>query len=48
MPTTGEKPGKGTYRCTNSKCRQTVVLDDATDTLPPCPSCSGTDFVYQG
>ncbi len=42
MPTTGEKPGKGTYKCTN--CGQIVVLDDSTDTLPPCPKCSGTDF----
>jgi Zn-dependent peptidase ImmA (M78 family)/transcriptional regulator with XRE-family HTH domain/DNA-directed RNA polymerase subunit RPC12/RpoP len=43
MPTTGEKPGKGTYKCL--RCGQIVVLDDATDTLPPCPSCSGTEFV---
>ena len=26
MPTTGEKPGKGTYVC--KKCGQKVVLDD--------------------
>ena len=42
MSTTGEKPGKGTYNCT--KCGKVVVLDDDTDTLPPCPKCSGTDF----
>ena len=42
MPTTGEKPGKGTYKCL--KCGQLVVLDDHTDTLPPCPSCHGTAF----
>lgn len=42
MPTTGEKPGKGTYKCT--KCGTTVHLDDNTDTLPPCPKCNGTDF----
>jgi DNA-directed RNA polymerase subunit RPC12/RpoP len=42
MPTTGEKPGIGTYQCTN--CGQTVRLDDSTDTLPPCPNCSKTDF----
>ena len=42
MPTTGEKPGKGTYYCTN--CGQAVTLDDDTDTLPPCPKCAGTDF----
>ncbi|MCD6633511.1 zinc ribbon-containing protein [Lactococcus cremoris] len=40
--TTGEKPGKGTYRCT--ACGQSVVLDDTTDTLPPCPRCSGISF----
>lgn len=42
MPTTGEKPGKGTYTCTN--CGTVVVLDDDTDTLPPCRKCGGTDF----
>ena len=39
MPTTGEKPGKGKYVCLG--CGQTVVLDDKTDTLPPCPKCHG-------
>jgi DNA-directed RNA polymerase subunit RPC12/RpoP len=43
MPTTGEKPGKGTYKCV--RCGQTVTLDDDTDTLPPCPNCDGTEFV---
>lgn len=42
MATTGEKPGKGTYIC--KKCGQMVVLDDTTDTLPPCPKCSNTEF----
>ncbi len=42
MPTTGEKPGKGTYKCNN--CGTTVTLDDVTDTLPPCPKCKGTEF----
>lgn len=42
MPTTGEKPGAGTYVCTN--CGQTVTLDDLDDTLPPCPRCDGTEF----
>lgn len=42
MPTTGEKPGKGTYKCKN--CGQIVRLDDNSDTLPPCPSCNGTEF----
>lgn len=42
MSTTGQKPGKGTYTCTS--CGKTVKLDDATDTLPPCPRCNGTTF----
>ena len=42
MPKTGEKPGKGTYRCT--KCSTTVTLDDDDDTLPPCPKCDNTEF----
>ncbi len=42
MATTGEKPGKGTYRCRN--CGTTVILDDHSDTLPPCPKCAGTEF----
>lgn len=43
---TGEKPGKGTYICTN--CGQRVVLDDNTDTLPPCPKCNKTSYTkYQ-
>ncbi|MGM8366498.1 zinc ribbon-containing protein [Virgibacillus sp. W0181] len=42
MPTTGEKPGKGTYKCKN--CGNEVTLDDTTDTLPPCANCDGTEF----
>ena len=42
MYKTGEKPGKGTYQCVADG--QTVVLDDASDTLPPCPKCGGTTF----
>ncbi len=42
MYKTGEKPGIGTYRCT--KCGTLVRLDDATDTLPPCPKCENTTF----
>lgn len=46
MYTTGEKPGKGTYKCVS--CGVIVVLDDDTDTLPPCPSCDGTKFIKIG
>ena len=42
MATTGEKPGKGTYVC--KKCGVKVVLDDQTDTLPPCPKCAHTEY----
>ena len=42
MPSTGEKPGKGTYTCKN--CGQKVVLDDNSDTLPPCPKCNHTEY----
>lgn len=45
-PTTGEKPGTGTYECTN--CGTTVTLDDPDDTLPPCPNCDSTDFMRVG
>ncbi|MGO2787890.1 MAG: zinc ribbon-containing protein, partial [Enterococcus faecalis] len=31
-----------TYTCTN--CGQQVVLDDKTDTLPPCPRCDNTKY----
>ena len=43
MSTTGEKPGKGTYTCTN--CGQTVYLDQNSDRLPPCPKCGGTHYL---
>lgn len=42
MYITGQKPGKGTYVCT--ECGTIVVLDDETDTLPPCPKCNNTTF----
>ncbi|WP_455714124.1 zinc ribbon-containing protein [Anaerosporobacter sp.] len=38
----GEKPGKGTYICTN--CNNDVNLDDETDTLPPCSKCNNGEF----
>ncbi len=40
--TTGEKPGKGVYTC--AMCNQQVILDDTTDTLPPCPKCNNTIY----
>lgn len=39
---TGEKPGKGTYKCV--ACGQLVVLDDTSDKLPPCPKCEKTKY----
>lgn len=40
MYTTGEKPGKGHYKC--EKCGGVIRLDDNSDTLPPCPMCHST------
>ena len=41
----GEKPGVGTYCCTN--CDWEVYLNDSTDTLPPCGDCGkGHDTEY--
>ena len=45
FPTTGEKPGEGTYRC--QRCGQRLTLDDQADTLPPCATCNGTEFVKE-
>lgn len=42
MVTTGEKPGTGTYYCTN--CGEDYNLDQDSDTMPPCRHCNGTDF----
>ena len=39
---TGEKPGKGKYKC--NECGFIIHLDDDTDTLPPCPKCHNTAF----
>ena len=40
--TTGQKPGKGNYTCV--ACGETIVLDDESDKLPPCPKCSKTEY----
>ena len=42
MYTCGEKPGIGTYICLS--CGTRVVLNDSTDTLPPCPECKDCKF----
>ncbi len=41
MSTTGEKPGIGVYTC--NTCGKSIVLDDS-DTLPPCPMYSSTEY----
>lgn len=38
----GKKPGKGVYQCI--KCRHKIILDDSTDTMPPCPNCHGIKY----
>ena len=43
MHTTGEKPGKGTYKCT--KCWRLIVLDDDDDTLLYHPKCGHFEFI---
>lgn len=42
MYSTGDKPGKGTYKCIN--CGELVHLNDDSDTLPPCPKCHKTSY----
>ncbi len=42
MHKTGEKPGKGEYRCTN--CGQVVTLDNDADQLPACPNCGNETY----
>ena len=45
MYSIGEKPGKGTYCCSN--CSWRVTLDDDSDRLPPCGRCgSGQRVTY--
>ena len=45
MPKSGEKPGKGTYKCT--VCGTHVMLDFDDDTLPICPKCHNTEFTKE-
>jgi predicted nucleic acid-binding Zn-ribbon protein len=42
MPATGEKPGKGDYKCTN--CGNVLHLENDDDALPPCPKCGNKTF----
>jgi hypothetical protein len=43
MPyTCGQKPGKGTYRCT--KDYEIIHLDQDSDVLPPCPKCNACSW----
>jgi DNA-directed RNA polymerase subunit RPC12/RpoP len=46
MYSTGEKPGKGRYKCV--KCGLVITLDDNSDTLPPCSKCNGTKWAKIG
>ena len=38
---TGQKPGSGSYVCTN--CGTEVSLGSG-DKMPPCPKCTNTSF----
>lgn len=42
MVKTGQKPGPGTYVCTI--CGDKVVLKNAEEALPLCPSCGAMTF----
>ena len=42
MATTGEKPGRGTYKC--KVCGITIKIDNIKDTLPSCPKCNNATF----
>ncbi|MBM7622542.1 zinc ribbon-containing protein [Sporohalobacter salinus] len=42
MPSTGDRPGKGSYQCKN--CGETLKLDNIVDKLPPCPNCNATNY----
>jgi DNA-directed RNA polymerase subunit RPC12/RpoP len=37
MFTSGEKPGKGTYKC--QKCGKEISLENDSQELPVCPVC---------
>ena len=36
---TGEKPGKGKYKCLAHRCGRQVILDSDNDALPECQKC---------
>ncbi|NLK75243.1 MAG: zinc ribbon-containing protein [Clostridiales bacterium] len=46
MYKTGQKPGKGKYRC--KECSQCIVLNDVKTTLPTCPKCKAINFYKVG
>ncbi|MBU3188968.1 zinc ribbon-containing protein [Clostridium bowmanii] len=42
MNTTGQKPGKGDYKCTT--CGEIVHLELDSEFLPLCPKCRRTTY----
>lgn len=42
MYNSGDKPGKGSYKCIN--CGTIVVIENDDDALPICPVCHHTIF----
>ena len=42
MLKTGDKPDKGTYKCT--LCGQLEEINDHNDTLPLCLKCQGVEW----
>ena len=42
---TGDKPGKGKYKCRTHRCGRQVTLEKDTDSLPECQKCSKAEFI---
>lgn len=38
----GDKPGKGTYICT--ECKHRIIIEDDNDKLPICPFCQCAEW----
>jgi DNA-directed RNA polymerase subunit RPC12/RpoP len=41
---TGDKPGKGTYKCLTHRCGRKVTIEKDSDPLPECPKCGKAEF----
>lgn len=41
---TGDKPGKGKYKCLTHRCGRQVSLENNNDALPECQKCGKAEF----